>query len=120
PVSYAELPKITANAHVGIAVNIPDNIMYATGGTASNKIYEYAAVGLPIFYYDNVHYKNHLSKFKWAIPTDLSTNQLSQQIEYIKREYKILSEAALEDFESDLNFENSFKPVLNFLYENPN
>jgi len=120
PVSYAELPKITANAHVGIAVNIPENIMYATGGTASNKIYEYAAVGLPIFYYDNEHYKKHLSKFKWAIPTDLSTEQLSKQIEFIKKDYKNLSEAALKDFESDLNFENSFKPLLAFINANEN
>lgn len=120
PVSYAELPKITATAHVGIAVNIPDNIMYATGGTASNKIYEYAAVGLPIFYYDNEHYKKHLSKYKWAIPTDLSTDQLNLQIEFIKNDYKNLSEAALKDFETDLNFENSFKPLLGFINASAN
>jgi hypothetical protein len=101
-----------------IAVNKPECIMYATGGTSSNKIYEYAAMGLPIFYFDDEHYNLHLSKYRWAIATDLNLNELERKINYIKSEHETLSKAALSDFESSLNFELSFKPVLNYLNSN--
>src|SRR5580704_3765242 len=35
PVNYGQLPSITASAHIGLAINKPENIIYSTGGTAS-------------------------------------------------------------------------------------
>ncbi|MBS1946943.1 MAG: hypothetical protein JST47_04175 [Bacteroidetes bacterium] len=116
PVNYSCLPPITASAHVGLALHIPNtNIIYSTGGTASNKIYEYAAVGLPVLYYDSDHYNTYLAKFKWAFGNDLTFGQFDSQLEYITAHYNTLSGLAQDDFHNELNFEKQFEPVLLFL-----
>jgi glycosyltransferase involved in cell wall biosynthesis len=119
-VNYEELPMVTTSAHIGLAMSKPENIVYETGGTASNKIYEYAACGLPVLYYDNVHYKEYLGKYKWAFANDLSNEILDEQIEYIVTNYENLSGEAICDFESDLNFEKAFNPLLLILREMQN
>ncbi len=89
-VSYHELIKITQTHHVGIATHLPICIGYKTAAKASNKIYEYAASGLPVLYYNTEHYISHLSKYKWAIATDLSVQDLKKQINYIRQNYSLL------------------------------
>lgn len=115
PVSYSDLPPITASGHIGMAINKPSSIIYSTGGTSSNKIYEYAAMGLPVLYFDNEHYKNHLDGFSWALPTDLSIDSLEKQIKYICFHYEKLSADAIRDFGERLNFEKVFSPLYLFL-----
>lgn len=115
PVNYAELPAITAQHDVGLAIHTPHNIIYATGGTASNKIYEYAALGLPVLYFDNEHYNAVLSKYNWAFATDLSDDSLQKQISVISDHIKRLPEAAITSFKDGLNYEHVFSPVKNFI-----
>jgi len=107
--SYKEVPRLTSSCHIGIAVFTKADIMNKTLGTASNKIYEYAACGLPVLYYESEHYSRHLSNYKWAVPTDLSPNSLTKSIEYIDANYTDLSIAARSDFETKLKFEIVFK-----------
>ncbi|MDQ3846999.1 MAG: hypothetical protein M3342_23740 [Bacteroidota bacterium] len=114
-VSYHKLINITKRHHVGIATHLPMCIGYKTAAKASNKIYEYAALGLPVFFYDIEHYKSHLSNYKWAIATDLSIENIGKQINFIRQNYYMLSASALQDFESNLNFEKAFEPISTFL-----
>ncbi|MDR3680586.1 MAG: hypothetical protein P4L41_11530 [Flavipsychrobacter sp.] len=115
PVNYALLPAITINHDIGLAIHTPHNLIYATGGTASNKIYEYAAVGLPVLYFGNEHYNQALSKYKWTFATDLSMSSIQNQIDYIRLNLDQLSVSALSDFNKDLNFESVFSQVINYL-----
>ena len=114
-VPYKILPSITVSCDIGIAIHEPSDVIYQTGGTASNKIYEYAACGLPILFYKNEHYLNHLSKYKWAVPTDLNSESIQKSVNYIIDNYSELSEQAKSDFMTNLNFENHFSPVLTHL-----
>ena len=114
-VSYIKLPKITSSCDIGLAINEPTNIIYSTGGTASNKIYEYAACGLPILYYDNEHYNLHLGKYEWAFSTDLSQQSLEFNINKIVTNYEYYSRKAKEDFNRDFNYEKVFEPVKQYL-----
>jgi hypothetical protein len=91
--------------------------MYSTGALASNKIYEYAAAGLPILYFDIPAYREYLSRFEWAFGNDLSEKALNEQISYIRVHFNYLSEKALEDFRTSLNFEHVFQPVMVWLLE---
>jgi hypothetical protein len=111
-VPYHKLPSITAQSHIGIAVNIPSEVIYQTGGTASNKIYEYAACGLPILYFDHPHYREYLGQFKWAFATDLSKESIENCIIEIMNNYDYFSQQARNDFLSRLNFESVFEPIL--------
>lgn len=117
-VPYKELPKLTESCHIGIAINIPMGIIYQTGGAASNKIYEYAACGLPILYYDNEHYNEYLSQYEWAFATDLSEDSLEQCIKKITENYDFLSNKAKQDFRETFNFEKVFTPMKNYLKNN--
>jgi glycosyltransferase involved in cell wall biosynthesis len=109
--AYQELPKLTASCHVGIAIHTKADIMNKTLGTASNKIYEYAALGLPVLYYDNRHFKKHLGKYSWAFATDLSADSLRKSFEHICVHHAELSQAARREFMSGLNYEHYFQPL---------
>ncbi len=115
PVPYGELQKITTTHQVGLAINKPVNTLYSTAVMASNKIYEYAAAGLPILYYKDQHYMDVLSKYPWAFPTDLSFPGLSLIIREIKGNFDELSRKAKEDFHNKLNFTVVFEPVRSLL-----
>ncbi len=115
PVNYIQLPNVTNGAHIGLAIHKPHNIIYATGGTASNKIYEYAALGLPVLFHDSKHYNQYLSQYKWAFANDLSMEKFDEQLSYIQSNYNDLSSSALNDFHRELNFEKGFQPVKSFL-----
>ena len=115
PIPYRELSRITADHHAGLAINKPMNILYSTAAMASNKIYEYGAVGLPILYYKNEHYIKYLGRYKWAFPTDLTFPDLLSVFTVIRANYSILSQKAMQDFRASLNFESAFFPVKSFL-----
>ena len=115
PVAYEQLLQITQKHHIGLAVNKPVNILYSTAAQASNKIYEYAASGLPVLYYKNEHYMQYLGSFTWAFPTDLSEKDLLSVIQNIERDYQIISENAIADFRNRLNYSAAFERVISIL-----
>lgn len=112
---YAQLYELTASCHVGIAVYREVNVMNASVGTASNKIYEYAASGLPILYLDTPHFREHLGKFPWAVAWDGTTLGLEAALATVVDQYALLSDAARAECRQSLNFERHFETVLAFL-----
>ena len=113
--SYRHVPELASGAHIGIAIHTGSDVMNKTLGTASNKIYEYAALGLPVLLYDNEHFRQHLDKYSWAFFTDCTKDSLSAVIAQIIKNYTPLSAAARKDFETILNFEKHFQPILSYL-----
>jgi hypothetical protein len=114
-ISYKNLPKITAQNHIGIAVLIPKCLNFKTASLASNKIYEYVACGLPILYYADKHYTDYLAQYEWAFATDLSQKSVEVCILQIMNNYEDLAAKARADFANNLNFEKVFEPVINYL-----
>lgn len=112
---YHEVINTTIDCSIGLAIFTANDIMNKTLGTASNKIYEYAACGLPIIYYNNEHFRNHLGKYEWAFSTDLSQESLVLTLEHILCNYENLSDCAKSDFETQLNFEQYFSPAFNYV-----
>lgn len=112
---YAQLHELTASCDVGIAVYRDTNIMNASVATASNKIYEYAASGLPILYLDTPHFRAHLSKLAWALPWDGTAQSLARSLEPIVERRDALSEAARQTCRESLHFERNFAAVIAFL-----
>lgn len=112
---YEDVPRLGAHCHIGLAVFTKVDVMNQSLGTASNKIYEYAALGLPILYYDSPHFQKHLSQYKWAMATDLSPQSLINALEKILGHYSLLSEVAHQDFLEKLNFEHNFSFIQAYL-----
>lgn len=115
PTPYLEVPALASTCHAGIAIHRGSEIMHRSLGTSSNKIYEYAALGLPVLLYDNPHFREHLQQYSWAYFTDCSAASLKQSLADMRQHYAERSQAARTDFDGSLNFENGFKPVLQWL-----
>lgn len=116
--SYKSVPMLASSCHIGIAIFTDTGVMQKTLGTSSNKIYEYAALGLPVIYLNFEHFRRILAKFKWAVPLkDLSEEELLKSIRIILNNYDSMSLQAHLDFTNEYNFENVFSSVSNFIYK---
>ena len=108
---YAELPKVTRENHIGLAIHEDVGSIYGSGGTASNKIYEYAALGLPVMLHGNPHYQKYLSRFEWAFFVQLSNASILKSLSEIVDNYEGLSKQAHSDFNKTLHYEAQFSRV---------
>ena len=84
--------------HIGIGIHRKEDIMNKTLGTSSNKIYEYAAAGLPVLLYDNQQFRNYLGKYKWAFFTDCSKASLISALETMERNIQELGKRGQDGF----------------------
>lgn len=115
---YREVPIPGSKCHIGIAIFKSKDIMNVTLGTASNKIYEYAALGLPVLLYDTEQYRQHLNKYSWTFFTDCTEGEtLVNSLETIITQFENLSIAAHQDFIENLNFEHYFQSVKEYLLQ---
>jgi hypothetical protein len=111
--AYKEVPALASTCHIGIGIFAKDDIMNKTLGTASNKVYEYAAVGLPVLYLGKSDFEKHLQKFDWAFPVELSSISIKNQVENILINYNKYSNEAHASFCKELHFEYAFSKVKN-------
>lgn len=114
-IKYGDLPKSNADCHIGNAIYEEINVMNSTIGTASNKIYEYAALGFPVLYLANTSAANTLSQYNWAFPVTLNPDSIYQAVNKIMSHYALYSDEARKSFEGGLNFESHFQPVIDYL-----
>jgi glycosyltransferase involved in cell wall biosynthesis len=114
---YRTVPELASRCTVGLAIFTAQDIMTTTLGTASNKIYEYAAVGLPVILYDTPHFRHHLGERRWAFFTTLSETSLLHTLEAVAECYDAAACAACEDFRREFNFERVFTPALGTVLE---
>ena len=112
---YATLPELTASCHIGVAIYGVHNTMVRTMSTASNKIFEYASVSLPVLINDRSDMKQEFLGYEWIHFTKLDKESLLMCLERITKNYLVYSAAAKSDFEEKLNFEASFNPWLTTL-----
>ena len=112
---YAGVPVITSSCHIGIAIHKGTDNVSRTLGTASNKIYEYAACGLPVILYDDAQFRDCLKGYQWAYFTDGSIGGLSETLQRVIQEIDESGELAFHDFRESLNFEKAFLPALDMV-----
>lgn len=113
--AYREVPVAASRCHFGNAIFAKEDVMNSTLGTASNKIYEYAALGLPVLYLAGSAVGNVVGKYKWAIPVTLNIEDIRESISSALDSYDELSGLATADFEHSLNFETVFRPALEYI-----
>lgn len=109
---YPKVAELAASCSIGLAIFTGKDIMNRTLGTASNKIYEYLAVGLPVMLFDTPYFRRHFEDRRWAFFTDLSESSLRGGIEAILSHYEEASAAAVQDFRDAFNYESVFTPAL--------
>jgi glycosyltransferase involved in cell wall biosynthesis len=120
-VTYEQLQPYTLDATVGFALYKNTSFDRVACATACNKIYEYAACGLPIIVSDFPSYRNYLSGESWvhfADPEDPKSIALA--IEHILSDfenYRKMCLAARQAFEEKFNYETVFSPILHKIEE---
>lgn len=117
---YSDVPKLASGCHVGIAIHSGSDAMNTSLGRASNKIYEYAALGLPVLLFDSPHFRDHLGAQKWAAFTDISQDSLLACLRQILANYEALKSSARADFLQTYNFGHFFDPFWTLLKSQKN
>lgn len=111
-VSYSELPKITETCQIGIAFYLNSDVMNQTISGASNKIYEYAALKLPVLTNSSNPSLLNLKKFQWCVFSDLDKENLISNISLIDQSYHKLSKDAYLSFLDSLNFQIHYEKIV--------
>jgi glycosyltransferase involved in cell wall biosynthesis len=120
-VPYNELPSHTWMASLGVCLYKKMDVNHQTMGTASNKIYEYAACGLPVIVSDQPNYREHLASESWVRFADPDDPQsIASAVQDILRDfgqYQAMCLAARKAFEEKYNYESAFFPLLSKIKE---
>ncbi|MEW5856155.1 MAG: glycosyltransferase [Cyanobacteriota bacterium] len=116
PIPYSELRSHTWNASIGVCLYKKVSINHQTMATASNKIYEYAACGLPIIVSDFPNHREHFASESWVHFADPDNPQsIASAVQNIFSDfenYKAMCLAARQAFEEKFNYEAAFEPLL--------
>lgn len=114
-VPYERLNRETAQAIAGLVLYQPKMTNLAFNATATNKLYEYAACGVPVVVPDNAAFRSFLSGESWvefADPTDPSAVAAAVSRLLADREvYAARCFAARRAFEARFNYEAVFAPL---------
>jgi glycosyltransferase involved in cell wall biosynthesis len=118
-VPYRDLLTHTWNASVGTCLKKKTSLNLHLSVTSSNKIYEYAACGLPVIVSDFYNYKDYLSKESWVyfVNPDDSKAIVSAILEIFTDfdTYHKMCIDARKAFEEKYNYEIVFQPVISII-----
>lgn len=116
---YNDLTNKTLMATVGFAMYKNTSFDRVACVTASNKIYEYAACGVPVIVSDFPNYREYLSGEPWvhfANPDDpQSIVSAIQDILSDFESYRKMCLAARAAFEQKFNYEYAFSPIVSHI-----
>lgn len=111
-----EMVSRTMYGSLGLVLFKPDSLNYRTMGTSTNKLYEYAARGIPVIVPDVKSFRDALSNEPWVAYVDIKDPESIARgvrwfLEDIDR-YRSASKAARVAFEERFNFEAVFPALL--------
>lgn len=116
-----ELQARASHASLGLSIYKPVTKSLEYVASASNKLFEYAAMGLPVIVPDRESYRGFLGDAEWVTYADLEKPEsIARAINSILADgerYLAMSRAARRAFESQYNYERVFEPVLAKLLE---
>lgn len=113
PVEVAELVQAASASHVGVVLTKPVNINFER--SVSNKLFEYAAAGLPVILSDVPEHRYLNDRYHFGVIIDEVTPQkIAQAIVMLSRDadtYRRLADNARRMSE-EINWENESKRLL--------
>lgn len=115
PVDPSMLISEAARSHVGVAVTLPVCLNFKL--SVSNRLFEYAAAGLPVIMSDipEHRYLNDRYSFGIIIPKN-TPEEFAKAVEklYTDREFYNKCAANARKLSEDINWENEFEKLLEF------
>lgn len=115
-VPYERANALTRQASVGLALYQTNDANLTYSVTATNKLYEYAACGLPVIVPNTAAYRDYLKDETWVLYADpaapASIADAIDQVFSDRDRYAAMCLAARDAFETRYNYEAVFQPVL--------
>ncbi len=119
--AHDEVPAHASRASVGLSLYKPVTKSLEYMGSASNKLFEYAAMGLPVVVPDRESYRDFLGDADWVTYADIEDPEsIARAITSIfadRERYVAMSRAARRAFEEQYNYERVFEPALERIFE---
>ena len=116
PVPYDRVAEFTTGAHVGHALYEPIHINHRYYTTASNKIMEYMAAGLPLLVSDRAGLRSFIQEYQCGLTADEGSPQsIADAVNALLGDEELagrMGAAGAKAFEDELNYERQFAPVL--------
>jgi glycosyltransferase involved in cell wall biosynthesis len=117
----AELIARASAASAGLSLHKPVLRGLEYLGSASNKLFEYAAMGLPVLVPERASYRDFLGDAEWVTYADIGEPaSIAHAITSIfadRERYASMSRAARRAFEEQYNYERVFAPALERIFE---
>lgn len=110
-VSYEEIEKLIASAHIGIACYIENTINNVIIDNASGKIAYYLKAGLPVVMKDNQYNKKFVEKFQCGQVFDKYCN-IGGVLDQIVERYPIYKENAYSTFNNKYDFDVYYQKLI--------
>ena len=108
-------------AGAGLSLHKPVSKGLEYLGSASNKLFEYAAMGLPVVVPNRESYRDFLNDAEWVTYADIEQPEsIARAIDSIfadRERYAAMSRAARRAFEEQYNYERVFAPALERIVE---
>jgi len=116
-----ELVARASAAGAGLSLHKPVSKGLEYQGSASNKLFEYAAMGLPVVVPDRASYRDFLGDAEWVTYADIEEPEsIARAITLIFADgerYVAMSRAARRAFEEQYNYPRVFAPALDRVCE---
>ncbi|MHB8382860.1 MAG: glycosyltransferase family protein [Candidatus Binataceae bacterium] len=115
-VPHTELTQRFSACAVGLSLYRPVSQNWEFNSSATNKLFEYAALGIPAVVPDRKSYREFFADDDWVVYADpADPESIARAIEYLladRERYIAMSLAARHAHETKYNYEHVFAPVL--------
>ena len=115
PVHVSELIPLAARSHVGIAITVPTCLNYTL--SVSNKLFEYAAAGLPVIMSDIPEHRYLNEKYRFGVIIPQNTPVcLAQAILKLYSNEKLYCECVrnAQRLTNEVNWDKEFSELISF------
>lgn len=116
PVRVEELVEYAAKAWVALAVTEPINMNFKY--SVSNKIFEYAAAGLPVIMSDIPEHRYLNEKYNFGIVLKENTpEEIARAVERLYEDEELYNQCSINahKLSDEVNWENDFAKIIDFI-----
>ena len=116
PVPYEQLPEVLSSADVGLAFYQPLDENFTEIGSSSNKLSQYAQVGLPVISNNLPSIRHIFETYGNGVCVE-QPFQIGEALETIFVDYERFRKGAFESYREHYNFSAAFQPILDEFLE---
>lgn len=119
-IEYLQLFSYTVGAYIGLALFKPKNINLTFAAGASNKIFEYISMGIPIVTNNSPYFRGVVNSSIAYFAQPDSVEDIARVINYAFsdiEEYHKKSQAARQAHLTLFNYEKQFQPIIEYIRE---